>query len=346
MAVAEPVDPAGGARHLHELRWQAELGRLLVDPVYRGQGVPRGDGGPVMLIPGFLAGDNSLTVMADWLGAWATARTESGIRFNVDCSNRCLLGAGAPARRRSRSAADAPSRWSATAAAVISPRRWRTGAPTSSRASCRWAPGWTTRSRSAPDRGRGRRRAGRPRRTTDRRNRRGCFTTGCGCDFSRHYRGEFPAPHPAHLDLLQGRRRRPLAAPASCPTPAASRSPAATSAWPATARPSRPSPRRSRRWARRRCRDPPVDAPSPGGLSAMSACSPLRIGNACACQSSTASGSTARSPSSPAPPPASAPRSPSASPRPAPTSSSPRAAPTVSKRPPSRSRRSAAAAWP
>src|SRR3954468_21126138 len=79
-------------RHVQELRWQAELGRLLLGPVYRGQGVPRGDGGPVLLIPGFLAGDGSLTVMADWLRRMGHAPHQSGIRINVDCSNRCLLG--------------------------------------------------------------------------------------------------------------------------------------------------------------------------------------------------------------------------------------------------------------
>src|SRR5215208_6005647 len=54
-------------RHVHELRWQAELARLLVDPIYRGVGVPRGDGSPVLLIPGFLVGDESLGVLAAWL---------------------------------------------------------------------------------------------------------------------------------------------------------------------------------------------------------------------------------------------------------------------------------------
>src|SRR4051812_44171601 len=91
-AVSDPiVEPRWWGRHLHELRWQAELGRLLVDPVYRGHGVPRGDGGPVLLIPGFLAGDSSLQVMREWLGRMGHRPHESGIRVNVDCSNRCLL---------------------------------------------------------------------------------------------------------------------------------------------------------------------------------------------------------------------------------------------------------------
>jgi pimeloyl-ACP methyl ester carboxylesterase len=46
---------------------------------------PPGDGRPVLLVPGFLAGDQSLARMARWLrgGGWITTR--SGIRMNVDC---------------------------------------------------------------------------------------------------------------------------------------------------------------------------------------------------------------------------------------------------------------------
>src|SRR3954469_22022160 len=77
--------------HVQELRWQAELARLMVDPIYRGAGVPRGDGGPVLLIPGFLAGDSSLTVLAAWLKRMGHRPHASGIRCNVDCSNRALL---------------------------------------------------------------------------------------------------------------------------------------------------------------------------------------------------------------------------------------------------------------
>src|SRR3954453_15334624 len=87
-----PVADRWWGRHLQEMRWQAELARLLVNPVYRGEGVPHGDGGPVLLIPGFLAGDNSLSVMAGWLRRIGHRPRASGIRFNVDCSNRALLG--------------------------------------------------------------------------------------------------------------------------------------------------------------------------------------------------------------------------------------------------------------
>lgn len=77
-------------RHLAELRWQAELARLLADPVFRGRGVTRGDGTPVMLMPGFLAGDMSLSVMRAWLERMGYRPYASGITLNVDCSDRAL----------------------------------------------------------------------------------------------------------------------------------------------------------------------------------------------------------------------------------------------------------------
>jgi pimeloyl-ACP methyl ester carboxylesterase len=46
---------------------------------------PPGEGRPVVLVPGFLAGDSSLTRMAAWLrdGGWTPIR--SGIAWNTDC---------------------------------------------------------------------------------------------------------------------------------------------------------------------------------------------------------------------------------------------------------------------
>ena len=86
-------------RHGAELRWQAELGRLLIDPVYAGKGVPRGNGGPVMLIPGFMAGDSSMSVMAGWLERMGHAPHRSGIAWNVGCSNTAINALEARAER-------------------------------------------------------------------------------------------------------------------------------------------------------------------------------------------------------------------------------------------------------
>jgi pimeloyl-ACP methyl ester carboxylesterase len=94
----DPAAPAGGTiparrwwgRHLAEVRCHAELARLLADPVYRGQGLARGDGMPVLLMPGFLAGDLSMSVMREWLARLGYRPHASGITVNVDCSDRAL----------------------------------------------------------------------------------------------------------------------------------------------------------------------------------------------------------------------------------------------------------------
>ncbi|HNG56126.1 MAG TPA: hypothetical protein PLX70_01645, partial [Solirubrobacterales bacterium] len=44
---------------------------------------PEGDGRPAMLIPGFLAGDPSLSNMARWLKRGDWNMTRSGINWNV-----------------------------------------------------------------------------------------------------------------------------------------------------------------------------------------------------------------------------------------------------------------------
>ena len=97
-------------RHAAELRWQAELGRLMIDPVFAGRGVPRGDGAPVMLIPGFLAGDSSMTVMASWLDRMGHAPHRSGIAWNVGCSDRALDALEARAERIAAASPAAGSR--------------------------------------------------------------------------------------------------------------------------------------------------------------------------------------------------------------------------------------------
>ena len=69
-----------------ESRFGLELAALRRHPVYRGVGVPPGDGRAVMLIPGFLAGDGSLGTMTHWLRAAGYHTRRAGIRANVDCS--------------------------------------------------------------------------------------------------------------------------------------------------------------------------------------------------------------------------------------------------------------------
>lgn len=64
-----------------------QLSSLLCSPVYHGQQVSRGNGQPVLLIPGFLTGDWMMTVMAGWLNRLGYHAYFSGINWNVDCPN-------------------------------------------------------------------------------------------------------------------------------------------------------------------------------------------------------------------------------------------------------------------
>jgi triacylglycerol lipase len=91
-AAAELELPAGRwwGRHLAETRWQLELARLLVDPVLRGQGVLRGDGRPVVLMPGFLAGDQTLLVLARWLRLIGYQPYTCRFIANVQCADRAV----------------------------------------------------------------------------------------------------------------------------------------------------------------------------------------------------------------------------------------------------------------
>jgi pimeloyl-ACP methyl ester carboxylesterase len=67
-----------------------ELSALLGDPVYRGRGVPRGDGRPVLLVPGFLAGDWTLRLLHGWLSRIGYRAYLSGIVLNIQHSERML----------------------------------------------------------------------------------------------------------------------------------------------------------------------------------------------------------------------------------------------------------------
>ncbi|MHB8233603.1 MAG: esterase/lipase family protein [Solirubrobacteraceae bacterium] len=68
-----------------ELRYGAELARLLASSEYRS--VKRhADAAPTLLIPGFMAGDPSLSVMRGWLRRRGHRVLMSGIRTNVGCA--------------------------------------------------------------------------------------------------------------------------------------------------------------------------------------------------------------------------------------------------------------------
>src|SRR3954463_15012881 len=57
-------------------------------PGGRGGAVQRGYAPPVLLVPGFLAGDGTLGTMAKWLRANGYWTRRAGIRSNIDCSEK------------------------------------------------------------------------------------------------------------------------------------------------------------------------------------------------------------------------------------------------------------------
>jgi pimeloyl-ACP methyl ester carboxylesterase len=199
----DPAAPAGGpaerrwwGRPVAEIRWQAELARLLADPVFRGQGVPRGDGAPVMLLPGFLAGDGSLLVLRDWLERMGYRPHGSGITMNVDCSDRALgrlderLGAihaesGRPVTLIGH------SRGGHFAKALAHRRPERTAGVISMGAGLD-----TPFDISVPTKAAVAGVRSVHRRLDPARAGRGCLTDRCGCAFSRHYGGAFPSQVP------------------------------------------------------------------------------------------------------------------------------------------------------
>jgi triacylglycerol lipase len=69
-----------------EARFPAELLALQRDPVARGEGVAHGHDDPVMLVPGYLAGDASLATLTRWLRLIGYRTSKAGVLINIDCS--------------------------------------------------------------------------------------------------------------------------------------------------------------------------------------------------------------------------------------------------------------------
>jgi pimeloyl-ACP methyl ester carboxylesterase len=68
-----------------EALWVLDWLSLRLSPVYLGLGVPRGDGSPVVLVPGFMTTDAYLVEMYCWLRRTGYAPHFSGIGVNAGC---------------------------------------------------------------------------------------------------------------------------------------------------------------------------------------------------------------------------------------------------------------------
>ncbi len=92
------MEVEGGAEALvapvwGELRYGSELARLLAGRALAGEPLiarRHRAAQPVMLIPGFMAGDSSLAVMRTWLRRTGHAVSMSGMRLNAGCADRIV----------------------------------------------------------------------------------------------------------------------------------------------------------------------------------------------------------------------------------------------------------------
>jgi triacylglycerol lipase len=73
-----------------ESRLPLELAALVRNPIYKGEGVPNAGDQPVLLIPGFLAGDDTLGIMTRWLRRTGHRTRKAGFRSNIDCSETAV----------------------------------------------------------------------------------------------------------------------------------------------------------------------------------------------------------------------------------------------------------------
>jgi triacylglycerol lipase len=177
--------------HLAETRWSLELARLLADPVFLPVGVPRGDGRPVVLLPGFGAGDNTLTVLAAWLWRLGYKPYTCGFVANLDCSDRAVLKVERKIdalhhRTGRRVAVIGHSRGGHFARAVAARRSEAVSHAISVGADLRGVFGVSVPTLYAVAVGRQALRVAR------RAGSEACLTTDCDCAFARDYRREFP----------------------------------------------------------------------------------------------------------------------------------------------------------
>jgi triacylglycerol lipase len=89
MTAQDSVARAPEAPVWGELRYSGELARLLADGELHSarRSAPAA---PVLLIPGFMAGDASLSVMRHWLRRRGHCVSTSGMRVNVGCAERIV----------------------------------------------------------------------------------------------------------------------------------------------------------------------------------------------------------------------------------------------------------------
>jgi triacylglycerol lipase len=98
MASAVSRGEASAAPLRGELRYGFELARLLADRDFLRPARRRNEP-PVLLIPGFMAGDQSLGVLAGWLRRRGSRTSGAGMVLNADCAERAVASVESRLRR-------------------------------------------------------------------------------------------------------------------------------------------------------------------------------------------------------------------------------------------------------
>src|SRR5215208_3292825 len=89
MAVPPASADASIAPLRGELRYGLEFARLVAQREFLAP-ARRPDAPPVLLVPGFMAGDQSLFVLGAWLRRRGSRVAGSGVRLNTDCAERAV----------------------------------------------------------------------------------------------------------------------------------------------------------------------------------------------------------------------------------------------------------------
>ena len=83
-----PAEPSGWQAQAREALSFRQIASLLMDPIYRGEGVPRGDGRLVVIIPGLFGSDLYLWPLRRWISRIGFRPITSGLWINAGCPDR------------------------------------------------------------------------------------------------------------------------------------------------------------------------------------------------------------------------------------------------------------------
>ena len=85
-----PISDAASLPLPHESLWGLDWLALRASAVYRGDGVPRGHGEPVIVVPGFLGSYSGLHELTGWLTRMGYAVSDPGFERNIVCPDTLL----------------------------------------------------------------------------------------------------------------------------------------------------------------------------------------------------------------------------------------------------------------